>query len=48
MTFFLSIQLIYEGKTKKSLPRIKLPTSFALSVNPKKYNNEKKVIKTVK
>ena len=47
---FLPPQLIYGGKTMKSLPRIEFPRSFSLSVNPKHYSNEhetKKVLQEV-
>ena len=37
---FLPMQLIYGGKTSKSLPRFKFPDSFSLSVNPTHYSNE--------
>ena len=42
---FLPIQLIYGGKTKKSLPRYKFPSSFSLSVNKTHYSNEKEALK---
>ena len=42
---FLPIQLIYAGKTKKSLPRVKFPASFSLSANPKHYSNETESVK---
>ena len=42
---FLPIQLIYGGKTKKSLPRFKFPPSFSLSVNKTHYSNEKEARK---
>lgn len=42
---FLPIQLIYAGKTKKSLPRVDFPKSFSLSANPKHYSNESESIK---
>ena len=44
---FLPIQLAYGGKTKKSLPRVKFPSSFSLSVNPKHYSNEQESIKVL-
>ena len=31
---FLPMQLIYGGKTTQSLPKLKLPSSFSLSVSP--------------
>ena len=35
----LPFQLIYCGKTSKSLPKFKFPDNFSLSVNPKHYSN---------
>ena len=37
---FLPIQLIYGGKTSKSLPRVEFPESFCLGVNENHYSNE--------
>ena len=37
---FLPMQLIYRGKTTKSLPLYKFPESFFLSVNKTHYSNE--------
>ena len=42
---FIPIQLIYGGKTSKSLPRVDFPDSFCLSVNVKHYSNEKESLK---
>ena len=42
---FLPPQLIYGGKTTKSIPRIDFPSSFCLSVNEKHYSNEAESIK---
>lgn len=42
---FLPIQIIYAGKTKKSLPRVQFPASFSLSANPKHYSNETESVK---
>ena len=39
---FLLMQLIYGGKTDRSLPKVDLPKGFSLSANPKHYSNEKK------
>ena len=44
---FLPIQLIYGGKTVKSLPRVKFPLPFSLSVNPQHYSNENEAIKVL-
>lgn len=44
---FLPLQLIYGGKTSKSLPRVKFPSSFSLSVNPKHYSNENEAMKVL-
>ena len=37
---FLPLQLIYGGKTEKSLPPVIFPESFSLSANEKHYSNE--------
>ena len=39
----LSLQLVYGSLTNKSLPRVKFSSSFALSANPKHYNNEEAI-----
>ena len=44
---FLPMQLIYAGKTTKCLPRVKFPSSFSLSFNPKHYSNEEESIKVL-
>ena len=44
---FLPPQLIYSGKTTKSLPRVEFPSSFSLSVNEKHYSNETESIKVL-
>ena len=36
---FLPVQLIYGGKTVKSLPRFKFPQEFSLSANPIHFSN---------
>ena len=36
---FLPMQLNYGRKTQQSFPRVKFPSSFSLSVNPKHYSN---------
>ena len=38
---FLPIQLIYGGKTSKSIPAVAFPPEFVLSANEKHYSNEK-------
>ena len=38
---FLPVQLIYGGKTTKSLPPVKFPSEFHVTANPKHYSNEK-------
>ena len=43
----LRVQLIYGGKTSKSLPRVNFPKSFSLSANPKHYSNEQESIKVL-
>ena len=37
------MQLIYEGKTDRSLPKLDLPKAFSLSANRKHYSNEKEI-----
>ena len=44
---FLPMQLIYGGKTVKSLPNFEFPESFSLSANPKHFSNTKESIKVV-
>ena len=44
---FLPMQLIYGGKTTKSLPRFKFPNDFSLSVNKTHYSNEKEACKLI-
>ena len=42
---FLPLQIIYQGKTKASLPRnFSFPKSFCVSQNPKHYSNEAETI----
>ena len=44
----LPMQLIYTGKTNRSLPAIKFPAGFALSFNEKHWNNEKETLSLIK
>ena len=44
----LRFQLIYGGKTTRSLPPVSFPESFSLSVNPKHFSNTNEVIKHIK
>ena len=44
---FLPMQLIYGGKTTKSLPKFKFPHDFSLSVNKTHYSNEKEACKLI-
>ena len=44
---FLPMQLIYGGKTVKSLPNFEFLESFSLSANPKHFSNTKESIKVV-
>ena len=44
---FLLMQLIYGGKTDRSLPKVDFPKSFPLSANPKHYINEKETKKII-
>ena len=41
---FLSIQLIYGGKTIKSIPAVSFPSDFVISVNKQHYSNEKEAL----
>ena len=45
---FLHIQLIYGGKTDKSIPRYQFPDGFSLSVNEKHFSNTNESIKLLK
>ena len=44
----LSMQLIYGGKTRKSIRTVKFPRVSLLSVNRKHYSNEEKTLKLLK
>ena len=44
----LPIQLIYGGKTRKSIPTVKFPRGYLLSANPKHYSNKEETIKHLK
>ena len=44
----LPFQLIYGGKTTRSLPPVSFLESFSLSVNPKHFSNTNEVIKHIK
>ena len=44
---FLPMQLIYGGKTKRSLPKVKFPDSFSLSVNEKHFSNTNESLKLI-
>ena len=39
------MQIIYGGKTSKSIPRVSFPDGFLVSVNPKHYSNEEESLK---
>ena len=41
---FLPIQLIYGGKTTKSMPALSFPSDFVISINKKHYSNEKEAL----
>ena len=41
----LPFQLIYKGKTKRSIPSSKFPEGFLLSANPRHWSNEAETIK---
>ena len=40
----LPMQLIYKGKTNRSLPSVNFPAGFALTYNEKHWSNEKETI----
>ena len=42
---FLPMQLIYQGKTGQSLPKVKFLDDFSLSVNESHYSNEDEALK---
>lgn len=44
---FLPMQLIYGGKTDRSIPKISFPNGFSLSANPKHYSNTEESIKII-
>ena len=44
---FLPMQLIYGGKTSKSLPSVEFPEGFSLSANPKHYSNSEESMKVI-
>ena len=43
----LPFQLIYTGKTKRSLPSVKFPCGFSLSYNPKHWSNESETLRLI-
>ena len=45
---FLPMQLIYVGKTSRSVPTVTFPRSFSISVDPTHYSNEKELLKVMK
>ena len=45
---FLPMQLIYSGKTQRSIQTVKFPKGFLLSANPKHYSNEEETLKLLK
>ena len=42
---FLPMQLIYAGKTDRSIPKVDFPKGFSLSANPKHFSNEEQSLK---
>ena len=40
----LPFQLIYKGKTRRSIPTIDIPNGFCLSYNEKYWSNEKETV----
>lgn len=45
---FLPMQLIYSGKTTRSIPKIEFPKGFCLSANQKHFSNEEESVKLMK
>ena len=45
---FLPIQLIYGGKTKKSIPAVKYPDEFHVTANLKHYSNERESLEMMR
>jgi len=43
----LPFQLIYTGKTQRSLPSVKFPRGFCLSYNPKHWSNEDETLRLI-
>ena len=43
----LPFQLIYTGKTERSLPNVKLPRGFCLAYNPKHWSNENETLRLI-
>lgn len=44
---FLPLQLIYGGKTERSLPKVKFPGSFSLNFNGKHFSNTQESLKLI-
>ena len=44
---FLPMQLVYDSKTQRSIPKVEFPSSFSLSANPKHYSNTAESIKII-
>ena len=45
---FLPMQLIYDGKTTRSITRVDFPSSFSSSANPKYFSNADESVKISK
>lgn len=43
----LPFQLIYTGKTERSLPNVKFPQRFCLAYNPKHWSNEQETLRLI-
>ena len=43
----LPFQLVYTGKTERSLPNVKLPRGFCLAYNPKHWSNESETLRLI-
>ena len=44
---FLTMQLIYKGKTNQSLPKVDFPDGFSLIANKTHYSNEEEALKFI-
>ena len=45
--YILPFQLIYTGKTERSLPNVKFPRGFCLAYNPEHWSNENETLRLI-